>query len=437
MLEGDILTLTIHHLGSSGDGVAYAEPGRKTIYVPLALQDEVVKARLVRKIDTGYGARLLEVITPSPLRTAPPCPHFSKCGGCVSQHMQDGLYRDWKVGLLKPHLKRHGLETAPLKPLIVVPAGSRRRITLAMVADKSGRTTLGFTERSSHNTISIQSCSIADPDLVAMFPLLKDALTPWAQKARMLDLLLTKLDNGLDLLITGPEADLPAREAIIALARHEKIARISWRARVQDTPEPMAVQRAPIIKFADTPVAVPAGGFLQATQQSEQAMASLLQEAAKHALAQVKSPVIVELFAGAGSFSLPLAQIAPVATFEGDKAAVHALHAATQASKLPHKLTATQRDLFRDPLTASELADLNAALVVLDPPRAGAQAQCAEIAKAPLSTVLMVSCSPNSFARDAATLLQAGFVCDWIQPIDQFLWSPHLELIGQFTRRAD
>jgi 23S rRNA (uracil1939-C5)-methyltransferase len=105
-------------------------------------------------------------------------------------------------------------------------------------------------------------------------------------------------------------------------------------------------------------------------------------------------------------------------------------HAARHAQGLK-RVTCETRDLFRRPLLPDELSKFEA--VVIDPPRAGAEVQTQQIASAKVPRIAAVSCNPVTFARDAAVLIAAGYRLDWVQPVDQFRWSPHVELAARFT----
>ena len=137
---------------------------------------------------------------------------------------------------------------------------------------------------------------------------------------------------------------------------------------------------------------------------------------------------IADLFAGLGTFTFPLARSAAVHAVEGDASAMAALSSA--ARTLPNVTTA-RRDLFDDPLTASELSRFDA--VVFDPPRAGAREQSTRIAESGVPTVVAVSCNPATFARDARILTDGGYRLERVTPVDQFVWSAHVELVARFT----
>jgi len=141
---------------------------------------------------------------------------------------------------------------------------------------------------------------------------------------------------------------------------------------------------------------------------------------------------IADLFAGVGTFALPLAEGAEVHAVEGDPAMVAALDKASRQTEGLKPIRAEARDLFRRPLEPDEFKYVTG--VVIDPPRAGAEAQIGRLAEAKVPVIAMVSCNPVTFARDAKVLVQAGYVLDWVQVVDQFRWSAHVELVGRFIR---
>jgi len=146
-----------------------------------------------------------------------------------------------------------------------------------------------------------------------------------------------------------------------------------------------------------------------------------------------KAARIVDLFAGCGTFTLPLAKRAEVHAVEGEKVMMAALDRGWREGFQLRRVTTEARDLFRRPLEADEFRHYDA--VVIDPPRAGADAQIATLAQSDIKTIAMVSCNPVTFARDAQTLIDAGFAMAWVQVVDQFRWSPHTEVVAPFTRK--
>jgi len=192
--------------------------------------------------------------------------------------------------------------------------------------------------------------------------------------------------------------------------------------------EQIAAHQTPMVELSGHPVLLPAGSFLQATAEAEAHMIALIGEA----LGKLKKPDrVADLFAGLGAFSLALAATHEVLAAEWDVNAVTALTAAARQPGL-RKLDVLRRDLFREPLSARELEPF--AAVVFDPPRAGAQAQAEQIAASSVRTVIAISCNPATFARDARTLVDGGYQLGRVTPIDQFLFSAHVEVVAVFTK---
>lgn len=396
--------LTIEALGQRGDGIAMLD-GRR-IFVPLSAPADRVRAEI-----EGERARVLELLEPSPLRVAPPCRHFGVCGGCTLQHVEMTWQLEWKRELVRTALARAGViaEVLPTQP---IPPGRRRRATFA-VKRVGKRLLLGFNERGAHRIVPLTGCHVLRREIVALLPPLRDFLAGLKTPAAF-DVHVAWLD-GLDVWIA---ADLPAElathEALAAFAQSADLARLATGAR----PEVTVQRRAPTIRRGDRAVVPPPGGFLQASAEAEAWLQAQVEMAAKHARR------VVDLYAGSGALTLPLADRCELRLFEGDAAAVAAARAGG--------LNAELRDLARRPLQPDELANVDCA--VLDPPRAGAAPQAAALAASAVPTVAYISCHPGSFARDARTLLDGGYRLSHVQPLDQFTWSAHVELAAIFVR---
>jgi 23S rRNA (uracil1939-C5)-methyltransferase len=181
---------------------------------------------------------------------------------------------------------------------------------------------------------------------------------------------------------------------------------------------------APTIRFAGKSVEPPAGAFLQASAEGEAAIVAAVLAGLPTKLTQ-KSRAI-ELYAGCGTISFALADHLRVVAYEGDAASAAAIRRALSASRIE----ITTRDLVRQPLTIKELS--GAAAIVLDPPYAGASLQMPAIAASGVPRVIMVSCNPQTLARDAAVLHAGGYTLHAATPIDQFLWSAHVETVAVF-----
>ena len=418
-----VAEVTIAELGGRGDGIARLDGA--PVYVPFALPGERLRVRLEPRGDGAFAGVPLERLSAGDARAEPACPHFGACGGCALQHLADPAYAGWKVETLRTALARQGLDEAAFEPLTRTPPGGRRRARLTVVG-RRGPPAIGFNERASHRVIDLEACPVLSPRLTALLPPLRALLAPAVQPGQRLDIDALDLDGTVDLGFVAPfDPDLALREALAGFARAQDIARIVWRRSDREPPEPV-VQRRPVRAcFGGVAVELPPGAFLQASAEGEAALTGF---ATRHAEGRV-----LELFAGAGTFTLPLAaQGRLVLAFEGDAALVEALAAAARRGGLAGRVRAERRDLVRRPIAATELAEADC--VLLDPPRAGAAEQIAGIAGSGVATVVYVSCNPVSFARDARRLAEAGFRLDRVLPVDQFLWSPHLELAATLRR---
>lgn len=408
-------------LGAVGDGVAATPEGR--IFVPLALPGERWRVRPVERVQgQGWRAAAIDCLRPAPARATPICPHFGRCGGCRLQHLPADLYQDHKRQRVLDALARRGLPLDAVSRLQVTPPASRRRLRLAL-SRRKGALCLGLRERGSHDVEPVTVCPIARPELQALLPLLAEALGPTLEAPLPDELSLTLTDAGVDLLLQARRPPtLAERMALAQLAERLDLPRVSWRAGAA-TAEPVAVRRSVTVRFGGHSVALPPGAFLQATRFGEEALRAAVRQWSAGAASAA------DLFAGLGTLTFALAEQVPrVMAVEGDAASAAALAAA--AGRLA--VTARQRDLARRPLLADELAGFD--LVVLDPPRAGAEAQAHELARSGVSRLVYASCHPESFARDARILLDAGFALVEVRPIDQFLHAAEVELVARFSR---
>ncbi len=413
----------IERLGAQGDGIMESPAGR--CYVPYTVPGDRVMVRLGRPKGDGIAAQLREVLEPGPDRVEPPCPHFHACGGCALQHLADPAYAAWKRDLVVRALARHGLGEVEVAPLVRTAPGSRRRADF--VARRVGAAVLlGFHEAESRRIVDLQTCLVLAPELVALMAPLRAALAPLLRPGQSLDARATLTESGIDLaLVSELPADAATRAGLADFAAAADLARLAL-LRPDGEGEDVVVRRTPLLRFGDVPVTPPAGGFVQASAAAEAALVA-------EVLAGVgEARRVADLYAGCGTFSFPLAARAKVHAVEGDRAALAALQAAAIAAGLAGRVNAERRDLARSPLAAAELDRFDA--VVFDPPRAGAREQAAELARSKVPAVVGVSCSPASFARDAALLAAGGYRLMRLAPVDQFLWTPHVELVGTFRR---
>ncbi len=395
-----IASLTHHGLGRTGDGTL----------VPRALPGEEVEL-----LPDGTA----RILSPVPERVAAPCRHFRACGGCTMQHASDAFVARWKAGIVEKALSAQGI-AARVEAVETSPPQSRRRAKLSGWRTKKGAT-VGFHARASDMLVEVPDCRLLLPGLVALIPALEEITVLAATRKGEVGLTVTQSRAGPDVWIdTDKPLDTGARVALAALAQRHRLARLVWR------DEPVVTLHPPVQRFGTADVVPPPGAFLQATSEGEAALVAAVRRGVGDAAR------VVDLFAGCGTFALPLAAGAEVHAVEGDAAMLAALDRGWRGTPGLRRVTTEARDLFRRPLLGQDLRGFDAA--VIDPPRAGAEAQVAALAASDMPRVAMVSCSPATFARDAATLVAAGFAMRDLRVVDQFRWSPHVEVAALFTR---
>ena len=385
----------ILRVAARGEGVA--EDGRHT---PLAAPGDDL-------LDDG-------TLVPGPHHQVPPCRHFPECGGCQLQHLDDEAWSAFLVDRVAGALAAHELTTEIRSPALSPPR-TRRRATLHF-----DRGRLGFSAQASHAIVDMRECHVLAPELFALVAPLRRLIATLRPRRRV-DVHLTLADRGADILLTGvaPEG-LAATEALGAFAQAHALARLA----TDDGfgPETRWEPQPATITLSGIPVPLPPAAFLQATSDGEAALVAAVREGVGEAR------TVADLFAGLGTFAFALP--AKVYAAEVARDAVLALKAAAAQAGRP--VVAEHRDLYRRPLMAAELDRFDA--VVIDPPRAGARDQTAQLAASNVAAIAYVSCNPSSFAHDAATLVKAGWRLDWVQPVGQFRWSTHVELAARFTR---
>ncbi len=407
------IELLVESLGHKGDGVARLDG--EAIHIERALPGETVRAE-----PNGSRADLIEVIEPSEHRRVPPCRHFDRCGGCAVQHLSGETYLEWKRQLVVDALKARGIDV-PVETTVPLAEYTRRRATFTARRTKTGAT-IGFHARRSDEIVALEECRILLPGVFAILPQLHGLLRAGLSRRKPASLQVTATRNGLDVAVNDgkPLEGLEMRAALAEFADRLDLARLSWNG------EEVSRRKPPVQSFAGIDVTPPAGAFLQAAGEAE---AGIIERVCT-GVAQAGR--VLDLFSGVGTLSLPLARQARVHAIEMNQKALTALQAAANTSGGLKPVSTERRDLVQRPLMVRELAEYDA--VVLDPPRAGAREQCETIAQSAVPRVVSVSCNPATFARDARILLDGGFRLETVTPIDQFLYSPHVEVVGILSR---
>lgn len=425
---GRQIEASVEGVGARGDGQSTLDG--QALFLAQTLPGERVLAKVSSPHPFGYRGEVIELLEPSPERIDAPCPHFGPCGGCQLQHWRAENYQQWKRGLLVEALAKRGFDQAEtlVKPLIALPAGTRRRALFAAERDEKGRVVVGFHRRASHAVEKLDSCLLLAPPLVKLLqPLsgLLELLLPHGEKSEATAI---HYPQGIDLLLGfRRRPDLTGLQALAAFAQEQDLARLSL-AIAREPVELLAERRRPAMTWGGVAVSPAPGAFLQPTPEGEKTLTDLVLAAIPK-----ETELVADLFCGSGTFTFPLAQRGhQVHAVEGFAPALEALDAAKAASPYKDRITFEQRDLERDPVSAEELEGGGA--VVFDPPRAGAKAEAAALAESDVPLVIAVSCNPSTFARDARTLVDGGYQMVEITPVDQFPWSGHLELVAVFRR---
>jgi 23S rRNA (uracil1939-C5)-methyltransferase len=401
------MDIKITRLGHLGDGIAEGP-----LFAARTLPGEVVTG-------TPKGDRLtdIRVVTPSEHRIKAPCAHYNACGGCALQHADDGFVAAWKRDVVHTALAAQGLTTAP-DPTETSPTGTRRRATLHGRRTKKGAL-VGFHARAADTLTPVPQCMLLDPALLAVVPTLETLTRIAASRAAEVAYHLTLSDSGVDLAIENAkplDADIRAALPPYGAA----FARVTWNG------EPVLQAAAPGVRFGSARVVPPPGAFLQATPEGEAALV----RATLDAIGPAKR--VIDLFSGCGTFTFPAAAQAAVHAIESERDLLDALNHGVRHNQDLKPITTERRDLFRNPVLPEDLTRYDAAII--DPPRAGAETQIAELAQSTVPRIAFVSCNPVTFAREAATLVQAGYCLNWVRVIDQFRWSPHIETVASFSK---
>ncbi|MCP5432374.1 MAG: class I SAM-dependent RNA methyltransferase [Alphaproteobacteria bacterium] len=412
MTGQSVREVVIEEIGHRGDGIG------EGIFIPGTVPGDRVRV----SIFCGHG-RVLELVEPGAGRAEPVCPHYSLCGGCALQHIDEATYRLWKTDQVKHALASRGFTDLPLETMIAIPPGTRRRVSLGTRMN-GGERVLGFRERSSNRIVHVEECPVARPEIVAALQGLKVLMAAGLSEGGAAEVQVTVTEAGLDVAVWpqgGGALEPWRREALANEAMMLSLARFTWGGEV------VAERSRPFVLMSGVRVEPPPGAFLQPSSEGEAALARLVTRAVGDA------GKTADLFAGCGTFTFALARRVPVHAVEADGEQLAALEAAARSEQGLKPITVERRDLTRRQLVVSELKLYKAA--VLNPPRTGARVQIAEVARADLAKVVIVSCNPATFARDARTLVDGGYTFEQLTPVDQFVWSADIELVGVFSKR--
>lgn len=409
-------TLHIVDIGTNGDGIARTADGR-TVFVPFTCAGDVVNASIEKDGDVLRG-RIVSIEVQGEDRTKPPCRHFGICGGCSLQHISENAYHDFKKREVVNTLEKCGIRIPRDFKSVFIADRTRRRANFASRVVK-GKALIGFHERKSANIRDVPDCLLVNDNVRDVMERFRPFIPHLISEGQKLDILIQCVDGAAEIALTGKLA--PGWEAQQALAdalRACDLARISLRARDYEAYE-LLLEAKPFYKrFDSLLVNLAPGAFLQPSEEGERALTDAVLSGASDA------SCVADLFCGNGTFTGPLMNGRKIISADNAEDAIAALQKAG--------VDARMRNLFKEPMSEKELG--GAQCVILDPPRAGAGAQIAELSESEIPTIVYVSCSPASFARDAARLVEGGYTLDALTMVDQFIWSPHTEIVGIFKK---
>ena len=423
------LEVEVSSLGSGGDGIVSTSDGR--IYVPYSAPGDHLRVRLPEKRSDTMRAEIVERLQDGPSRREPICPHFSVCGGCAVQHITTSSYLTWKRTLVTEALSHRGIDVGVVAEVVPGGLGSRRRTRLHARLTARGAL-LGYSSARSHRVVPVDECPVLEPAIVELFTPLQVLLTGLLSRGQEAEIGITICDTGLDVTIAmGKSQQLAQRQKLVSFAEENNLVRLCWqplqRGKAGEL-ETIIRRMPPTISYSDIKVEIPPDAFVQATKEGE----AILCEAVLTSIAGSRN--VLDLFAGCGAFSLPVAA-AGLHVMAVDSVAdqITALESAARRVGLGEFVRTEVRNLNRRPIMEAELGRFNA--VILDPPRAGALVQAKLLANSLVPTVVYVSCNPASFARDARILIDGGYELQSVKPVDQFLFSAHIELVAVFKRK--
>lgn len=423
----------IERLAHDGRGVAHLGDG-KTLFVEGALPGERVVVAVHRQRQRFDEAHIHERRNASAERVAPACEHFVQCGGCDLQHLALDAQRRHKRGVLVEHLERQGLALdAPPELLAASGNGYRRRARLGVKVDARGQVHLGFRAKGSHRLLDIHHCTILAPTLAVLLAPLHQLLATLEAPRHVGHIELLESDAGVTLVIRQLRDHSMDRHRWRVFADTHAVSLGWWLGReapslewLGETPDTRYMLHVGTrqLTLGFTP-----GDFIQVNADVNQRLV----DTALDWLPPGAMERVLDLFAGVGNLSLALAcHATEVHGVEGSQAMVERLAVNARRNCLDN-VTTRQANL-NDEAAVRQCLIETPSLVVLDPPRDGAEAVCLQLAGSDVPFLLYISCDPATLARDAARLVQGGYRITRAAMADMFAHTAHLESMLLFER---
>jgi len=418
------VNLFIDKLDKSGIGVSLMQ--NEDVYLtPYTLPGETAKVNIKNKFKSKVYCTNLKILKNSSERSKNPCSHFTKCGGCLLQHWKYENYNKWKFNLITQPLN---ILSPDIKIFSMISAKnySRRRVKFFLKQDHNS-CKIGFKEYKSKNVININNCIIIDPEIMKFMSELKNSFNTNFFINEILVFHVNKLDYGLDILIQTKKS-LRIND-LINVFKNFKSKIVSIHLQENNlNPELILFYNKNKLNFGNYNVygLIPPAGFFQATKIAEN-------ELLKNILNEIenKNYYILDLYSGSGTFTLPLLKKGcKVYAIDNNKNSIQSLIKSSKEQNLFNNIECEVLNLAKEKIETSFFQKFD--LVILDPPRSGALLQVSLIGKSKIKKIIYISCNIQTFLRDSKILLSLGYKIKYILPIDQFLYTSHLEIFSVF-----
>ena len=394
--------------------------------IPYFLPGEelLIKPKIVEK---KLHTSLLEIIKESKERIKPKCKHFFKCGGCLLQHWNFNNYIYWKFNLISNPMKNI-LPNFQTSKLQLTKIRSRRRAKI--FAKKTiNKILIGFKEYKSNNIIDINECIVVHPDILSIIKKISVPLNKIMKINDEITFNVNKLDNGLDILIKiGETNTFEDFFHLNSWCISNKIVRLSLQKNNKEIELLGIFDSVSLhLEVGNVYMLPPPGGFFQATKLAEKI---ILQNIFSY-IKNFQSLKILDLFSGSGTFSLPLLKNNHyVYSVDANELFINSLIKASKEQNLFNKLNTSIVNLMKNNLETQFIKSFD--LVIVDPPRSGAKLAYNKLAEAKIPKIISISCNVDTFLSNCKILLKNDYKLISIIPIDQFLFTGHLETVAIF-----
>ena len=380
----------------------------KKCFVENAIMGDIVNINVKKETKDFYVAEIVDFVKMSPHRIQPQCKYFGICGGCAFQNINNNFYYDIKLTILKNLLQQNNIVYNSELELIKIDIGKRRRVNLKYSNGK-----FGFEKVKTNDFVAIDSCLNVETTINIIIEKLSTV-----KFKNLISVDILSLDNQIGInLYFNKTPIFQQLEQLENALKDFQIGYIFYRIKNENIFIPV-VNNGIFLNLKSFRIKLPNHCFLQATKESQENMIDIVLDNSKGFRS------ILDLYCGIGTYSFPLSKIAKITAVEGDDLMIKNLKENIIANNVP--ITAVKQDLFNQPFTVEQLNKFD--LVVINPPRNGAENQCKILSKSNVKKIIYVSCNPKTLVRDLQ-YFSNSYQINKIIAIDQFYWSKHLECV--------